>query len=126
MTTIDLARSGSHLVRSSVLSFVISFVPAVIVAEEVVGPTSEPDHQQVVLCDHGPCDADRPSAAAAAMVDHLVEPGRRGTVRPRLTDTVVVEWLGGEAAVLPFDEALDVAAHRRGWLRSYCVPAAGR
>jgi hypothetical protein len=126
VTTIDLARSGSHLVRSSVLSFVISFVPAVIVAEEMVGPPSEPDHQQVVLCDHGPCDADRPSAAAAAMVDHLVGQGLRCTVRPRLTDTVVVEWLGGEAAVLPFDEALEVAAHRRGWLRSYCVPGAGR
>ncbi|MDR6119962.1 hypothetical protein QE370_003146 [Aeromicrobium sp. SORGH_AS981] len=126
MTTIDLARSGSHLVRSSVLSFVISFVPAVIVAEKMVGPPSEPDHQQVVLCDHDPCDADRPSAAAAAMVDHLVGQGLRCTVRPRLTDTVVVEWLGGEAAVLPFDEALEVAAHRRGWLRSYCVPGAGR
>ncbi|MCX6406743.1 MAG: hypothetical protein NTV28_07480 [Propionibacteriales bacterium] len=124
MTTIDLARRGSDLVRSSVLSFVISFVPAVLVAHELVGPPSDPGTQQVVLCEHGPCAADL-SAAAEALLDDLVRQGMRCTVRPLLTDTVVVEWLGGEAAVLPFDQALDVAAHRQGWLRSYCVPGIG-
>ena len=45
----------------------------------------------------------------------------------RLTDVVVVEWMTGEAEVVVFDRALEIAAHREGWLRSCCVEdVAGR
>lgn len=125
-TTITVARRTSHLVRVAVLSFALSFVPAVLVAEQLVGHDVV-DAQQVQLCADGPCDGDSMSSAALGLVADLRTQGLSCAARPRLTDTVVVEWLAGGAAVVPFDRALDVAAQRTGWLRSYCVPTdAGR
>lgn len=123
MSSIAVARGTSRLVRLVVLSFVVSLLPAIAVVQHLTGTSVLPDEAtEVSLCAGGPCRRDV-SPDVVALVGDLTQQGMTCSVRPQLTDTVVVEWLSGGVQVVPFDQALEVAAQRRGWLRSYCVPS---
>lgn len=52
--------------------------------------------------------------------------GRQCSERPVLTDVVLFQHArGGKVAVLTFAQAVEHAAARDGWIRSYCVDPAG-
>ncbi|MCR4514833.1 hypothetical protein [Aeromicrobium sp. 50.2.37] len=127
MSTMHTAQQASRVVRIAALSFALSFLPALAVVQQLVDPpAATEDVRQVMRCGAAPCDREM-SSAATALVDRLTGQGLVCGSAPRLTDVVVVEWMTGEAEVVVFDRALEVAAHRVGWLRSYCVEdVAGR
>lgn len=127
MSTMQTAQQASRVVRIAALSFGLSFLPALAVVQQLVDPpAATEDVSQVMRCGAAPCDREM-SSAATALVARLTEQGLVCSSAPRLTDVVVVERMTGEAEVVVFDRALEVAAHREGWLRSCCVEdVAGR
>lgn len=121
MSTMHTAQQASRVVRIAALSFALSFLPALAVVQQLVDPSAATkDVKQVMRCGAAPCDREM-SSAATALVARLTGQGLVCSSVPRLTDVVVMEWMTGEAEVVTFDRALEVAAHRDGWLRSYCV-----
>lgn len=127
MSTMQTAQQASRVVRIATLSFALSFLPALsLVQHRLDQPAATEDVKQVMRCGAAPCDREM-SSAASGLVDQLTRQGLVCAPSPRLTDVVVVEWMTGEAEVVAFDRAVEVAAHRTGWLRSYCVEGvAGR
>lgn len=127
MSTMHTAQQASRVVRVAAVSFGLSFLPALAVVQQLVDPpAATEDVKQVMRCGAAPCDREM-SSAAAALVAGLGAQGLVCAPAPRLTDVVVVEWLSGEAEVVGFDRAIEVASHRTGWLRAYCVEGdAGR
>ena len=128
MTTSRTAEQASRLVRIAVASFVVTVLPAVAVAHQVVATLAPADDVTEVVrrCDPEACGREM-SSEAAAQVAVLDRQGLKCAPTPTFTDVVVVEWLDRSATVVTFDEALAVAAGPDGWLRSYCVdPRAAR